>query len=139
LIVAAHQQITHEWWQQAQPNFNMYISEAVLAEIRVGDPDAASRRLALVEALPILALTSEIEDLALVYQDKLGLPRRARLDAIHLACTVVYELDYLLTWNCTHIANGIIIQRLQAVNTVLDRKTPIIVTPEELLASPEGG
>jgi predicted nucleic acid-binding protein len=138
LIVAAHQQITHEWWQQARPNFDIYISEVVVAEIRAGDPDAASRRLALVEALPILALTEEVEDLALVYQDKLGLPQRARLDAIHLACTVVHELDYLLTWNCTHIANGIVIQRLRAVNITLNWKTPIIVTPEELLASPEG-
>lgn len=139
LIVAAHQQITHEWWQQVRPKFDIYISEAVLAEIRVGDPEAASRRLALVEAFPILALTEAVEHLAEEYQDKLGLPQKARLDVIHLACAVIYELDYVLTWNCTHIANGLVIQRLQAVNTMLGRRTPIIVTPEELLVSPEGG
>jgi hypothetical protein len=139
LIVAAHQQITHEWWQRARLNFDIYISQAVLDEISAGDPDAASRRLALVEKFPLLALTEEVEALAREYQDKLGLPRGAQLDVVHLAYTVVYELDYLLTWNCVHLANGLVIQRLQAVNATLGRATPIIVTPEELLESPEGG
>lgn len=138
LIVASHQQITHEWWQRARPNFEIYISQAVLDEISAGDPDATSRRLVLVEELPILALTEETETLAREYQDKLGLPQSAWLDVVHLACTVVYELNYLLTWNCTHLANGVIIQRLQGVNITLGRATPIIVTPEELLESPEG-
>ena len=134
LIVAAHQQITHEWWQQVRPNFDIYISEAVLEGIRAGDPEAASRRLALVEELLILALTEEVETLAEEYQNKLGLPG---LDVVYLACAVVYELDYLLTWNCAHLANGVVIQRLHAVNPMLGRMTPIIVTPEELLESPE--
>ena len=86
LIVAAHQQITHEWWQRARSHFDLCISEAVLEEIRAGDPDAASRRVALVEALPVLGLTEEVETLAQTYQDTLGLPQRARLDLVHLAC-----------------------------------------------------
>ncbi len=58
---------------------------------------------------------------------------------MHLACAVVYELDYLLTWNCAHLANGVVIRRLQRLNVTLGRATPVIVTPEELLESPEGG
>ncbi|RMF94227.1 MAG: DNA-binding protein [Nitrospinota bacterium] len=139
LIVAAHQQITHEWWQQVRSHFDIYISETVLAEISAGDPEAASRRLALVEEFPILALTEAVERLATQYQEKLGLPPKAQLDVIHLACAVVYEMDYLLTWNCTHIANGIVIYRLQTINTLLGLRTPVIVTPEELLVPPEGG
>lgn len=80
-----------------------------------------------------------VETLAREYQGKLGLPRGARLDVVHLACVVADRLDYLLTWNCAHLANGEVIRRLQAVNTMLGRETPIIVTPEELLISPEGG
>jgi hypothetical protein len=90
LIVAAHQQITHEWWDRARLKFSMYISQAVLDEISVGDPDAVSRRLALVSKLPILALTEEVEALAKEYLGKLGLPRGARLDLVHLASAVVY-------------------------------------------------
>ena len=138
LIVAAHQQITHEWWQQARANFDIYISEAVLEEINAGDPEAVSRRQALVEDVPILKLTEEVATLAKEYQGKLGLPQRAQLDIVHLACAVAYEMDYLLTWNCKHLANGVIIQRLQSINRMLDRPTPIIVTPEELLESPGG-
>lgn len=139
LIVAAHQQITHEWWQQVRTNFDIYISEAVLDEISAGDSDAASRRLAIVKEMPILALSEEVGSLAIEYQKELGLPYSAQLDIVHLACAVVYELDYLLTWNCKHLANGVIIQRLNNVNTTLGRKTPVIITPEELLEMPEGG
>ena len=139
LIVAAHQQITHEWWGRARSRFSNYISQAVMDEISIGDPDAASRRLALVAGLPILALTEEVEFLAKEYLHKLGLPRGAELDVVHLACAVFFEVDYLLTWNCAHLANGLVIKRLQKVNATLGRPTPIIATPEELLTSPEGG
>lgn len=138
LIVAAHQQITHDWWSGAREEFDLYISEAVLEEISAGDPGAASRRLALVEGIPILALTGEIGELAEEYRQKLRLPEGAQLDAIHLACAVVNELEYVLTWNCKHLANGRIIQKLQSINLDLGRPTPIIVTPEELLDLPEG-
>ena len=74
LIVAAHQQITHEWWRQARTNFDIYVSEAVLDEISAGDPDAASRRLALTDGLPILAINDEVGSLAIEYQHELGLP-----------------------------------------------------------------
>jgi len=139
LIVAAHQQITHEWWNRARLKFINYISQAVLDEISIGDPDAASRRLKLVAELPILALTEEVEFLAEEYLNKLGLPRGAQLDVVHLAFAVSYEMDYLLTWNCTHLANGLVIKRLQKANAALGRATPIIATPEELLTSPGGG
>lgn len=132
LIAAAHQQITHEWWRIARFNFELFISQAVLDEIGRGDPEAATRRLAFVSDLPVLALTDEVIALAEEFQDKLGLPNRARLDLLHLAFAVAYEMDYLLTWNCAHLANGVVIQRLQAVNADTGRKTPVIVTPEEL-------
>jgi len=139
LIVAAHQQITHDWWNRARSKFSNYISQAVLDEISIGDPDAASRRLELVAGLPILALTKEVEVLAEEYLRKLGLPRGAQLDVVHLACAVFYEVDYLLTWNCAHLANGLVIKRLQTPNAILGRETPIIAIPEELLTSPGGG
>ena len=117
----------------------MYISEAVLEEIWAGDTEVATRRLAFVSGLPILTITDEVAQLAEVYLRRLGLPakaQKAQLDSVHLACAVVYELDYLLTWNCTHLANGLLIQRLQGLHQELARVTPIILTPEELLEVP---
>jgi hypothetical protein len=137
LIIAAHQQITHEWWREARQRFEMYISEAVLAEIRAGDPDAAARRLAIVDSLPILALNEDVRALVHAYDQRLRLGARARADLPHVAFAVAYAMDYLVTWNCAHLANGEVIRRLREVNVELQRPIPIIVTPEELLESPE--
>jgi hypothetical protein len=136
LLVAAHQQITHEWWLQARQNFDIYISQAVLDEVSAGDPEVAARRLALIQGLPLLALTEEVDTLAEEYHNSLGVPAAARLDAVHLACAVFHRLDYLVTWNCAHLANGRVIRRLQEINTAHGRKTPVIVTPEALLEPP---
>jgi hypothetical protein len=132
LIVAAHQQITLDWWSQARAKFDLFISEAVLEEIRGGDPSMAARRLKIVEGLPILSLRDNVRDLVRIYDGQLGLPPHARADVLHIAFAVSYELDYLLTWNCKHIANGRVIQRLGDLNLRLGRATPVIVTPEEL-------
>lgn len=116
----------------------MYVSEAVLVEIRAGDPAAAAQRLELLAGLPVLELNSDVRSLVAAYDKRLGLVGRARADLPHFAFAVAYETDYLLTWNCTHIANGEIVRRLMRVNAELGRFTPLIVTPEEILESPGG-
>ena len=137
LIVAAHQQITHDWWHRAWDRFDLYISEAVLDEIRGGDSDAAVRRLEIIEGLPVLALTDDVRNLVHEYDQRLVLVGRGRVDLPHFAFAVAYEMDYLATWNCRHIANGEIIRRLMDANTELNRSTPLIVTPEEILDIPD--
>ena len=137
LIVAAHQQVTQDWWQTARGRFELYVSEAVLDEVRAGDPDAIERRLQLIEDLPILALNDDVRILTRHYAKTLGLAGRACADIPHLAYAVSYQMDYLVTWNCSHIANGEMIRRLLKVNSELKRSTPLIVTPEEILESLE--
>jgi hypothetical protein len=137
LVIAAHQQITHEWWRDARDRFELYVSEAVLNEIRSGDPDAAGRRVKIVAGLPVLTVNDDVRTLAHQYDRRLGLVGRARADLPHFAFAVAYEMDYLLTWNCVHIANGEIIRRLMDANRELNRWTPLVVTPEEILQPPE--
>ncbi len=137
LIVAAHQQITQDWWQTAHGRFELYVSEAVLDEVRAGDPDAIERRLRFIERLPILALNDDVRALTRHYGKTLGLVGKARADIPHLAYAVSYQMDYLVTWNCSHIANGEMIRRLLRANAELKRPTPLIVTPEEVLESLE--
>lgn len=140
IIIAAHQQITRNWWRDARERFDVYISEAVLAEIRVGDPDVVTRRLAIIEGLPIVEINDGMRDLVRIYEQRLGLTGRARADLPHIAFAVAYAMDYLVTWNCAHIANGAVIRRLVDINSALHRHTPIIVTPEELFEpEPLGG
>lgn len=139
LIVGAHKHITEEWWKSSRKDFELYISEIVIAEIERGDPSAIERRKEFVEEIPILYLNDIIRRLIRVYEQELGLPEKAKADVIHIAYAVGYKLDFLLTWNCTHIANGIVIKRLQKINDRIGQSTPIILTPEELLIIKKGG
>jgi hypothetical protein len=138
LVIAAHQQITHDWWRTARDRFELYISEAVLDEIHVGDADAVIRRAKIIEGLPILEFSTDVTALVEAYDRRLGFVGRARADLVHIAFAVAYRMDYLVTWNCRHIANGETIRRLANANAQLGNPTPVIVTPEELLGSPAG-
>ncbi len=137
LIMAAHQQITHDWWLNARERFDLYISDAVLNEIRGGDPDAAVRRLAIIDGFPVLQLNDDVRNLVHEYDRRLGFVGRARADLPHFAFAVAYHMDYLVTWNCRHIANGEVIRRLLDANAILQRPTPLVVTPEEILSTPD--
>ncbi len=138
LIMAAHQQITHEWWLTARDRFDLHISEAVLDEIRRGDAGAAARRLAIVAGLPVLTFSADVASLIRIYGRRLGLAGSGTADLPHFAYAVTYKMDYLVTWNCAHIANGDVIRRLTAINAEIGRPTPVIVTPEGLLAEYRG-
>lgn len=133
LVTAAHQQVTNEWWETAPDRFDLFISEAVLAEIQAGDPNAAAKRSAFVDQLPILKLSDSARSLVKDYMETLGLPDKAKIDIVHIAFAVAHELDYLVTWNCKHIANGEVVRRLRDRNLELGVFTPLILTPEELM------
>jgi predicted nucleic acid-binding protein len=120
LVVAAHQQLTIEWWQQALPQFEPFVSPVVLEEIARGDPEAANKRKSSVAAFGILEIAEEVRDLAESYFTAIDLPEKARADAYHLALAVWHGMDYLVTWNCTHIASGKVKQIVQRINTERD-------------------
>lgn len=133
LVVNAHQQITREWWEVAKNRFKLRISEAVLEEISRGDPDASKRRKEIIKDIPIYELNEDVRKFVFYYEEKLGLPESAKVDLVHIAFAVSYEVDYLMTWNCAHIANGEVIRKLIQLNNDMNRVTPLILTPEELL------
>jgi hypothetical protein len=132
-VYAEQQRITREWWSTAAQRFNLFVSEYVLREIRQGDADAARRRLQYVDGLPVLDGTDDVDELVDEYSVRLKLEGKGRGDVPHFAFAVAYEMDYLVTWNCRHIANGEVVRRLRDANLELGRPTPLIVTPEELL------
>ena len=135
---AAKQQTTRQWWDEERQHFDLYISDAVLGEIRGGDPDAAARRLAVIDGLPVLQLTDGVRKLVHEYDRRLGLAGRGRADLPHIAFAVAYNMDYLVTWNCRHLANGEVIRRLVDANAELRLLTPLLVTPEEILFALDG-
>lgn len=133
LIVAAHQELTYAWWDRHLHEYSAYVSQVVLEESRRGDPAAATDRLTAVSNLQILPASQEVEPLALAYLSELRLPQDALYDALHIALASVHGIDYLVTWNCRHIANAHLRKRLAEINMRLRVSTPIICTPEELL------
>lgn len=137
IIVQAHQQITWDWWESERENYELYISEIVLQEIVEGDPIAAQRRESFMGNLVILDMSDAVRNLARELEKFLNLPKRAELDALHLSFAIEYEINYLLTWNCSHLANGLIISRLKEFELKTSRVTPVIVTPEELISGGE--
>jgi len=99
LITAAHQQVTHEWWETRRSEFEILVSQLVLDEAAGGDPSVADRRLAYLKDLPVLAIDQRVEELARTLIERIGLPKRAGADAVPIATATRYELDFLLTWN----------------------------------------
>lgn len=137
VIVLAHQQITRLWWETRLPDFRVFVSPVVFEEAREGDAEQAQRRLAALDRFRVLQADRAVAELTEHYMVELGLPGRAIRDAAHLAFACFYEMDYLVTWNCTHIANGDIIKRLERMNALAGVATPTICTPEELLGMEE--
>lgn len=132
LIVAAHQQSTRQWWDQRRAKFACFISEVVLEEVRDGDAEQATLRLKALDGIPRLAATPDGERLAAAFLAG-ALPLKAARDAAHLAIAAVGRVKYLLTWNCTHLANAQILDRLDPIATAGGFKLPRVCTPEELM------
>ena len=137
IVILAHQEITRTWWERRLPLFDAYISEMVLEEVTRGDSEAARQRLGVLAGFPVLKTTPDVEDLAATYMTELMLPGKAMIDAFHLAFACSYEIDYLVTWNCAHIANAEIHRRLIALNAAAGRRTPTTCTPQELMGMEE--
>jgi predicted nucleic acid-binding protein len=133
LLVAAHQKTTQDWWLTRRAQFTCYISQTVIDEASAGDPSEAQKRLAVLATLAALDVTPEAGTLAQAILASGVLPPSAVRDAVHVAVAAVHEIDYLLTWNCKHLANAQIMRKIESVCQALGHRMPIICTPEELM------
>ena len=132
LIRAGQQQITTEWWGH-RDRFELLVSQLVIKEASEGDPEAAAERLRALEGLPVLRVTNEAAVLASRLVDEGPLPAKATADALHIAIAVVGGVEYLLSWNCKHIANAAMRNRIEAVCRSSGYEPPVICTPVELM------
>lgn len=132
IVQAAHQQITREWWDRRK-DFDLFVSQAVITEAGRGDPGAAARRLAALEDVGVLEVTEDASRLAEAFIEQHALPAKAAVDALHIAVAVVMGMDYVVTWNCTHIANAVIRPKIEDACRQLGYDPPVICTPEELM------
>lgn len=116
LILAANMEITRDWWESRRTAFVLYTSEAVLNEVAQGDAEIAVQRLKILRDFPLLELNHAVQDLAAQFLARTNLPPKANLDAIHIAAATVHGMDYLLTWNCKHIANAQLQRKLAEIS-----------------------
>jgi hypothetical protein len=133
VVLAGHQQITHEWWQNSRPNHELFISDYVIKEVSRGDSVMAQQRLSVIQGIPLLPNSIETEDLARDLISRLDLPDQAKTDAFHIAIAAVHGIDFLLTWNCTHINNMHMQRRIEIACREAGYSPPVIGTPEELI------
>jgi hypothetical protein len=133
LVVAANIEITTEWWDTRRKDFQLYSSQAVIKDTSQGDAQIASQRLEIIRNLALLDLIQSVLDLAEQFLGRSSLPVKADVDAIHIAAATVHGMDYLLTWNCKHIANAQIQRKLAEISLDLGYELPILCIPYELL------
>jgi predicted nucleic acid-binding protein len=132
IVGAAHQQITQAWWEK-RVDYELFVSQSVWQECAAGNPEAAQRRLAVLENLSVLVITEEVIELAESLTLQKLIPAKAIEDAIHIAVATWHRVDFLLTWNCRHIANPIIQEGIAQYLETRGLFLPVICTPEELL------
>ena len=131
LVRAAHQQITREWWAR-RDGFDLYSSRLVLQECQAGDAQAAADRLAVLAGIPLLEQGTEAAELAEALMRGVPLPQKAAADSLHIATAAVHGMQYLLTWNCAHLANVALRPQIEEVCRAAGFEPPLICTPEEL-------
>lgn len=132
VIFQARQQLTRAWWDWRRHTYELVTSQLVLDEAAAGDAAAARERQMLLESLPLLDVEHrEVQPLAERLIEAHLLPARASADARHVAVSTVFGVDYLLTWNCKHIANADMLPRIYRLLRQGGFEPPLIVTPEE--------
>jgi hypothetical protein len=133
LIVAGHQQLTHDWWDSRRMHYELCVSQLVVQEAGFGDPQFAQERLKLLAPMTTLEIKEEAVLLAEDLVKAGALPEKAGNDALHIAVAAVHRIPYLLTWNCRHMANATIRAQIESICTTKGFKAPIICTPEEMM------
>jgi len=129
----ARREWTRQFWSTAAERYELVTSEAVLNELAGGLPDLSTARLDLVRELPLLPIEPEISEIVVAYIRHRVMPVDPGGDAMHLALASYHKCDFLVTWNCQHLANANKFGHIRRVNTMLGLFVPSIVTPLELL------
>lgn len=132
LIASAQQAVTHAWWA-TRDRYELYTSQLTIDEAARGDGDAAQERLLILRNMPVLTMSDNVQRLGEYLVEQLAMPTKAIDDAYHVAISAVHGMDYLLTWNCKHIANLQLRERINQTCMAAGYPPALIGTPQEML------
>ena len=130
--MVARRHWTRHWWEQCASRYDLVTSEGVVAELQEGQYETQAAAVELIADLPQLEVVDDIADIIDVYLANHLMPRERLGDALHLALASYHKCDFLLTWNCTHIANANKFEHIRIINTRLGLFVSALVTPMEL-------
>ena len=139
ILAAAWQNATSRWWETQRPRFDLVTSQLVLDEASKGHPEAAQRRLGVLQVLVHLSMPDPVTELATALLNEGALPEKATDDALHVAVSAYHGVDYLLTWNCRHIDNAEMKPLMRSICVVHGYSCPEICTPLELMGEDDEG
>ena len=132
LIKNARQLATQDWWHVAPAQFDLHISSLVEREAAKGNPEAAVRRMNALKGIPDLPITEEILALAEKLLEATAVPRTSFDDAVHIATASVSGMDFLVSWNCKHIANPMTKPIIRKTLECFGYNYPEICTPLDM-------
>jgi hypothetical protein len=124
---------TQHWWDFKRGQYDVFTSEAVLRELENGDYPTKADALSLLKDIPVLRIGPPIAEIVDAYIQHRAMPANPAGDALHLAIASYYRCDFLLTWNCKHLANANKFAHIQRLNVLLGLYCPRLVTPLEFL------
>lgn len=133
VVVAGEQELTREWWNGRAKDFQLFVSQLVVSEASRGDAALAAQRLAIINGIPELDLDEGVDALAERINQAQIIPEKASADILHVAVAARHGMDFLMTWNCRHIANAQLTRKLNEVVTDAGYRMPVICTPLELM------
>jgi hypothetical protein len=126
---------TRSWWTQATAGVDLVTSVAVIDELQRGDFPTRSSCVDLVSSLPVVAVDAAVLEIVQAYIQHHVMPADPLGDALHLALASYHRCDFLVTWNCKHLANANKFGHIRRVNAILGLYNPSLVTPLELLGA----
>lgn len=131
LLVASNQELTREWWTAQRNKYDLFASTVVVDEARKGK--LGPERLDLLTEVQILDVTPEARSLAAKLVREAAIPAKAEIDALHIGIAAINGMDYLLSWNCTHIVNAVTLPRVYEICRSNGYEPPFVCTPQELM------
>lgn len=138
LVVAARQQLTRDWFARRAGAYDLYVSQLVVGEASAGDEEAARERSTFLQGIPRLGITEAAASPAARLVASGAVPPKAVEDALHIAVAAVHGVEYLVTWNCKHIANATMRHAIEGACREAGYEPPVICTPEELMNDEQG-
>ena len=124
--------VTKDWFKQESSKYSIFLSETTIFELQQGNYPNKTKIIKFISKFEILKNDIQINKIADIYVKNYLMPKEFQGDALHLAYASYYKIDFLLTWNCNHLANANKRQHIRVINDKLNLNIPEIITPLEL-------